>query len=314
MAAKHDNQWPVVVTDSCAGAYARWRGLTDHGAAKATLRRMVDELGEVTDQLPPQLAGRRSRSGFFLLVPDTLVLPLVRDSDGSTRWIATHCVPFPACDPPDLDALVALRGRELLARIHLTRHAVERFQERCGGAPDLDDAARQLRSTIAPTVRARRRPPGWCRTTPAEVFLVAGEHDQYCLPCRPGAVAELDATTCLHRASDLFERTGARLHAVCQVDRTRLPVGGEADRLLSSSVPLGGTLAWARPKWAAPHDGATWWVVFPNRVAAPVRWQPAKPNRPLRVLGVHDGRPWPVRLWSRIRHRLRRRGTGNRPG
>ncbi|WP_030107339.1 hypothetical protein, partial [Actinoalloteichus caeruleus] len=189
MAAKHDNQWPVVVTDSCAGAYARWRGLTDHGAAKATLRRMVDELGEVTDQLPPQLAGRRSRSGFFLLVPDTLVLPLVRDSDGSTRWIATHCVPFPACDPPDLDALVALRGRELLARIHLTRHAVERFQERCGGAPDLDDAARQLRSTIAPTVRARRRPPGWCRTTPAEVFLVAGEHDQYCLPCRPGAVA-----------------------------------------------------------------------------------------------------------------------------
>jgi hypothetical protein len=142
------------------------------------------------------------------LVPGLFALPLRADRDGAATWVATGCLVDPAhrdnSDPR------ALTGAALLDRVELTEHVVQRYQQRCGGHPDLATARQELRALLAPTVRARERPPGWARTKPAPLFLVAGAQDEYVVPChRSGGVKGFTAATLIVHESALRSRPPA---------------------------------------------------------------------------------------------------------
>jgi hypothetical protein len=51
---------------------------------------------------------------------------------------------------------------------------------------------------------------------------------------------------------------------------------------------------------ARPHPDAKWWIVFHNRLAAPVGWQPEVADTQLVILDLADHRPLLVRLLSRL--------------
>lgn len=293
------SDWPIVLTNRCADACAEAFALGDRQKARAWLTSRVSEHGTITDQLPPPLAGRRSPSGFFLLIDDTLILPLAHDRDDQFQWIATHCIAFPSSGPVDP---FRLHRRDLLDNINLLPHAIERFQQRGGGHPHPPHAARELLDTIAPTVRAAAQPPTWCSTRPADFYLIAGTHGEYCLPCRAGSGARpFDVTTCIHRASHLFELNPTLLFTMCQLHETQLPPGGRNAQLISNAFRWSGRLTWHKPSWARPHPHATWWIVFHNRMASPVAYQPDIENTPLLILGLADHRPLLIRLLSRLR-------------
>lgn len=300
-------EWPIVITNRCADACAEAFAIPDRGLARDWLTERIIRHGVVTAELPGPLAGRRSPSGYFLLVDGVLVLPLAADRDGRPQWIATNCLAHPhdrhgAAGGADI---FALSGHDLLAQVNMLPHAVERFQQRCGGHRDLDRARHDLLERLAPTVRAVRRPPSWCTTRRAEFYLVAGADDEYCLPCRTGSGARpFDVTTCIHRAGDLFELTGSRLAACCRRDPAASPSNGSyRDRLLNRAFRFGGRLSWHRPRWAKPHPAARWWIVFHERIAAPVSWEPDA-ERPLLILQVADHRPLLVRWFANLRHRF----------
>lgn len=295
--------WPIVVTNRCAEACAEAFGLADREPARAWLATAVSERGVVTDRLPPAVAGRRSPSGYFVLIEDVLVLPLAADRDGRAQWIATNCVAFPgvrgAAGGVDPFRLV---GWDLLNQVTVLPHAIERFQQRGGGHPDPQRARQELLDRVAATVRASRRPPSWCSTRPAEFYLVAGNDDEFCMPCRKGGGGRpFDMITCIHRAGDLFAVNPTRLAAACRLDPAALPPGSRSARLITEAFHFSGRLSWQRPSWARPHRDATWWIVFNNRMAAPVAWQPEVEDTPLLVLGLADHRPILVRLFSRLR-------------
>jgi len=203
---------PVVVTNACADQCAREFGLPGREQARAWLTGLVRERGRVTGDLPAALRGRRSPSGYFCVVDGVVALPLAADRDGTAQWIATGCLVFPgyrrahgaapAADP------FTLTGTALLQHVHFTAHAVQRFQERCGGDRDPDVAQRQLVAVLGSGVSARRRPPAWCRTRPADFYLVAGQ--DLCLPmAREGSDGKaFDALTCLYRAEAPLPRLG----------------------------------------------------------------------------------------------------------
>ncbi|MGF6889620.1 hypothetical protein ABIA39_009071 [Nocardia sp. GAS34] len=144
------NSLDVVVTNRCADACAETFGLVDREAARRWLLEIISSRGAVVDQLPAPMAGRRSRSGWFLLADRLVALPLALDTDASGRqqWIATNCLAVPrhdrAIDP------TALNGPALLAHVRLTTHAIERFQQRGGGHPDLEHARAQLTHILTP--------------------------------------------------------------------------------------------------------------------------------------------------------------------
>jgi hypothetical protein len=293
--------WPIVVTNRCADACAETLGLGTREHARAWLQDLIAHRGVVTKRLPEPMSGRRSPSGQFLLVDGVLVLPLAADRDGEHKWIATNCLVFPGhrASGGQVDPF-ALRGRELLEQVNLLSHAVDRFQQRCGGSPDPQRARAELVERLAPTVRAQQRPPAWCGTRPAEFYLVAGEHDEYCLPCRNGSGSRpFDATTCIHEATDLFALTKAQLAARCRVEPSALPERGRHQ--LAAAFKSSGSLTWHKPRWARGNSKATWWIVFDGRVAAPVSWDPGKTARPLLVVGLTDGRSLLARLFSRFR-------------
>jgi hypothetical protein len=296
------NDWPIVVTNRCADACAEAFGLTGREQARAWLLTVIAKKGEVTNRLPAPVAGRRSPSGYFVLVDDVLVLPLAADRDGGAQWIATNCVAFPAkrrrVDP------FRLTGLALLEQVNVLPHAVERFQQRGGGHPDPEQARQELLDMIAPTVRAVRRAPRWCGTRPADFYLVAGAADEFCLPCRAGGGARaFDVITCIHRAGDLFALDPTQLAARCRLDPATLPPDSRKARLVTRALHSGGRLSWHAPRWAAPHAKAKWWIVFGNRLAAPVAWRPGNRAKPLLLLDLADHRPLLVRLVSRLRRR-----------
>lgn len=155
---------------------------------------------------------------------------------------------------------------------------------------------------IATTVRASRRPPAWCSTRPADFYLVAGTGDEFCLPCRTGSGARaFDVITCIHRAGDLFTLNPIRLAAHCRLEPTALPPDSRQARLITDAFHFGGRLSWHKPRWARPHATAKWWIVFHNRLAAPVAWRPEVEDTPLLVLDLADHRPLLIRWLSRLR-------------
>ncbi len=301
------SEWPIVVTNRCADACAEAFGLAGREQARAWLRDLVDEDGEITDRLPAPVAGRRSPSGQFVLVEGVLILPLANDRDGAAQWIATNCITFPDARRPATTAEQVdpfrLTGRDLLNRVNLLPHAIERFQQRGGGHRVPERARQELLDKIAPTVRAEPRPPRWCSTRPADFYLVAGSDDEFCLPCRAGSGARaFDVTTCIHRAGDLFSLGPTGLAARCQLDPDALPPGSRQARLITHSFRYSGRLSWHKPRWTRPHPDAKWWIVFNNGIAAPVAWQPEIDDTPLLLLAIADHRPWLIRLLSRLRH------------
>lgn len=295
--------WPVAVTDRCADACAAALGLAGRREAREWLQDQIDREGELTDSLPEPMTGRRSPSGVFLVVPGVVVLPLAADRDGELTWIATNCLVFPAhrdrvrgvVDP------LRLKGKALLAQVELLPHAVARFQQRCGGDADVDRARAEFARRLAPTVRAEARPPQWCGTRPAEFYLVAGTHEEYCLPCRTGGGARpFDVITCIYRAEDLFALRGKELRARCAVGSSDRPASGRQKRLLDAALAADGRLSWQPPRRTRRPRGADWWIVSTSGIGAAVAWQPDRPRTPIRVLTVVDGRP----LLRRISERL----------
>lgn len=300
--------WPVAVTDRCADACAAALGMADRHEARGWLQDMIDEHGVLTDRLPAPMTGRRSPSGCFLLVPGTVVLPLAADRDGEATWIATNCLVFPAHRDQVRGAVDPLRltGKALLDQVEVLPHAVTRFQQRCGAATDPDRARQELAARLTPTVRAAAQPPAWCGTRPADFYLVAGEHDEYCLPCRTGGGARpYDVITCIFRAEDLFALRGKQLRARCAVADGVAESDDRRSHQLDA-VFAGGRLSWAAPARAgqAPR-GTDWWIVSDSGISAAVGWQPDHPRTPIQVLRVVDGRPLLRRLADRLRFWLR---------
>ena len=141
------------------------------------------------------------------------------------------------------------------------------------------------------TVTAKPRPPDWCRTdTSASFYLVAGNSDEYCLPCRPGRRDKpYDVLTCMHRASetDIFRLTGRDLAMRCAFDKNRLPPGDARRSIIQKAVNHSGRLSWDRPSWAAYDSDATWWIIDGGKLAMPIRWKPgAKGDRELIILDL----------------------------
>jgi hypothetical protein len=299
------SDWPIVVTNRCADACAEAFGLTGREQARAWLLNLISDDGEVTDRLPAPVTGRRSPSGHFVVIENVLILPLAADRDGLAQWIATNCIAFPGSrrhgDAAQVDPF-RLSGRDLLNQVNVLPHAVERFQQRGGGHPAPDRARQELLDMIAPTVRAARRPPAWCSTRPADFYLVAGTGGEFCLPCRTGSGARaFDVITCIHRAGDLFTFNSTRLAAHCRLEPTALPPDSRQARLITDAFHFSGQLSWHKPRWVRPHVGAKWWIVFHNRLAAPVSWHFELEDTPLLVLALADHRPLLVRLLSRLR-------------
>ncbi len=67
-----------------------------------------------------------------------------------------------------------------------------------------------------------------------------------------------------------------------------------ADSPHPEAFRFSGQLAWHKPHRARPHQDAKRWIVFHNRLAAPVAWQPENEATPLLLLGLDDHR----RGWS----------------
>jgi hypothetical protein len=292
------NNAPVVVTNSCADACAADLGLPDRETARAWLQSLIYERGQITADLPPPMRGRRSPSGYFCLIDGMLVLPLAADRQGRAQWIATSCQVFPEYlhryrASPDIDPFT-LTGAALLSHVNFTEHAVRRFQERCGAHPDLAVATQQLAAALGPGVRATRRPPRWCRTQPADLFLVAG--DEFCLPASThGSRGKaIDIKTCIHRASDLFALHGRDLAARTQLSPD-IPAEGRA--ALADAFNAGGSLSWTRPLWANPEPSARFWVLYPGKLAAPAAWNPDA-GKPLTLLALTRHRNILARLLS----------------
>jgi hypothetical protein len=230
-----------------------------------------------------------------------VALPLAADRNGRPQWIATSCLVFPAYrrrgTGPAPDPFT-LTGPRLLAEVNFTEHAIHRFQQRCGGSPDPRVAAGQLATVLGPDVRATRRPPAWCRTRPADFYLVAW--DEMCLPMsRHGSAGKaFDATTCIHRAADLFVTYGPALAAYCTLDPTGIPPGSPDAATINAVFATGaGRLSWHPPTWAAREPAARFWVLFTGGLAAPVAWHPDAP-RPLTVLRLARRRTLLDRLRS----------------
>jgi hypothetical protein len=241
-------------------------------------------------------------------VAGVVALPLAADRDGEPKWIATNCLVFPGYRETTAEVGVvdpfSVRGLDLLAQVNLLPHAIERFQQRCGGSPHRQRARQELVERLAPTVRAQRRPPAWCGTRPAAFYLVAGARDEYCLPCRGGSGGRpFDATTCIHQAGDLFMLTPPQLAARCRLDPVALPAGSRERRMFTEAFEFSGRLSWHRPRWSRARNEpvVAWWIVFDRRIAAPVAWEPTDVDQPLLVLGLADHRPWLIRLSSLLR-------------
>jgi hypothetical protein len=295
---------PIVVTSRCADSCAVELGL-DRERARKWVAGLIFDHGRVTDRLPSPVAGRRSPSGFFALVDGVIVLPLAEHRNGSGEWVATNCLFFPDYRrrygvAADIDPFT-VTGSALLRHVNLSSQAVEHFQQHCAGDPDPAVAEAELLKILAPRVHAVRQPPDWCRTGEADFYLVA--NDEFCLPMsRNGSRGKaFDALTCLHRAGDLFGLDPAALARHCRLDPAAFPETGPEREILAGAFRQPAVLSWHRPRWVPSDPRARFWIVFSDRLAAPVAWEPDLVDQPLFVLGLVERRSW----LRRVLHRLR---------
>lgn len=183
-----------------------------------------------------------------------------------------------------------LEGTALLNQVNISAHAVERFQQRCQASPDPQVAEAELLNTLAAGVRAVLRPPAWCRTAKADFYLVA--YNEFCLPVsRQGSGGKaFDALTCMHRANDLFLLDGPSLARVCFIDPKTFAADDERREAIATAFQNGARLSWHRPAWVKPDWRARFWVIFSDRLVAPVAWHPDRPSRQLVILGLAERR------------------------
>lgn len=85
----------------------------------------------------------------------------------------------------------------------------------------------------------------------------------------------------------------------CRFEPTAIPSDSRQTRLITDAFGFSGRLSWHQPRWARPHPAAKWWIVFHNRLAAPVAWEPDVADQPMRVLALADHRPFLVRWFGR---------------
>jgi hypothetical protein len=284
---------PIIVTNRCADSCSQELGL-DRERARKWVAGLIYDHGRVTNRLPSPIAGRRSPSGYFALVEGVLALPLAEDRNGASEWVATNCVFFPdyrrrygvaaAVDP------FTISGPALLEHVNLSSHAVERFQQCCAGHPDPEIAEAELRHNLALGAHAVREPPAWCRTRKADFYLVA--FDEFCLPMSRNVSRgrPFDALTCMHRASDLFGPDTAALAGHCRPDPQAFPEVGPERGALTAAFAGPARLSWHRPRWAADHPRARFWIIFSDWLVAPVAWEPDLATRPLIVLDLVEQR------------------------
>jgi hypothetical protein len=268
------------------------------------LYKVIQQRGHVTDRLPEPVARLKSGSGYFMVANDVVVLPLVKASDGTARWIATDCKVFPSYRERYLNVARTdprqLTGPQLVRQVNLTRYAIQRYQRHCDGDPSLDLAREDLRATLSRDARVVSRPPAWCRTRKADCYLVS--NDEYVLPLtRNGSPGyAFDALDCLHRASDLFSLDGSELIKRCRISST---VDEPRREMLLERITPAARLSWRPPRWAPSHPSAKFWLIVLPRLAAPVAWQPERTDRPLLILDAVG----PPTLLDRLRTRRPRR-------
>lgn len=280
------DDWPVVVTNRCAERCAAAMGLGSQREARDWLTRQLPD-GYVTQELPARMGRRRSPSGYFLVIDDVVVLPLAEDRQNRRQWIATDCIVAAREHGGARIDPYALTGRELVQHADITRHAVERFQQRCGAPQNLDLARTQLVRWLATTACAVPRSPSWCRTEQADFFVVAD--DELCLPARwgGGGGQPFSLTTCIHRSDDLFELGPAELMRKCRINRTRIAPHDPA--VLSRAIAATGRLSWHHPRWVAHVQDARFWILLNEECVLQVSWDPGA-ARPLTVVGVAERR------------------------
>ncbi|MGI8333637.1 hypothetical protein ACRYCC_27120 [Actinomadura scrupuli] len=292
------------ITDTAAAQAARALGFTP-ARARAFLEQQVSRGRVVTSsELPHPYAGKRSKTGQFLLIDHVLALPLATDSRDPRGFTATGCLLFeeylrtkgrtrPTVDP------YTLRGAELMAQVKLSEHAVQRYHERAGGHHDLKAARDQMRQELSRDARAVRQRPRWTNSrNTADLFLLAGGADgqeEFCLPMsrHGGGGKPLEALTCLHRSMPLFELTSSDLAK--QVAFTE-DVLTAFDRLYSgeqspavrfkSAIAASGTLSWHPPAGHPHHPRARFYLIV-GSVFVPVAWDKTA-RVPLIALDVHQ--------------------------
>lgn len=281
--------------------------------------------GRIVDQLPPPYTRKRSRSGHFVLVDDTLVMPLTRGREGD--WLATGCEFFPAwlrsqgLGGEEIDPFT-LRGAALADRIGFSEHSLDRYAQRAAGFPqralsdrEKDLAKAELRRILSRDARAVRQRPAWYRSSTPNDFFVVAEGEEICIPMRhtPGGAKPFMALTVLHQSMKLFEKPPEELTRACHFTPESLeqatllvPDGQRPAPWLAARISASGTISWYPPRGHHPSPQARFYV-HADPVYLPVAWD--KQGRlPLVVLGVHRTKlPLPRRIltWLRTRFALR---------
>ena len=276
-------------------------GIGDLDDARAFLERTLDARGVLVKQLPPRFAGVESPGGRFAFVEGVFALGLMADTGRARHWVATSCVLDPGTGPQEKGG-----GTAVARRVELSGLAIDRFQQCCGGDPDVVVAAGQLRGLLERTARTATKPSWWSPTEPVDLLLSAGRDAEYLVPCRRRRGGGFTAVTIVVPEGDLFDLDARRLLGRCRIDDAAMPVGSvEAhlfDRLMRTEVEL----VRERPRWAPPASSDTWWIVavpHSRRIAATVTWQ-ANQRRPLNVRGIVDARPWLMRFGTVLMSRL----------
>lgn len=258
------------------------------------------ERGVVTDRLPHSMQGRRSPTGQFCVVDGVLILPLAHARQGG--WVATSC----HFDPTYLASRngvanvdpFALSGPELARLVGLSRHCRDRYRERCGGPRRDQDVDAELGDIIARSGRAVARRPSWSTSSrdDAEFYLVAD--DEYLLPVvRQGsATRPFVATTCMHRAQDLFGYTGAALADLCCLPSAAGDADARLTALRAALTDGGATLRWHPSRRTRSVPGTRFFIEAGRAVLA-VDWDRTAATA-LTVVHVHRG----GRRWRRIVH------------
>lgn len=287
----------VRIADSCARMCMALFGIGDIDDARDFLEHTLDARGTLVKQLPPRFVDVESPGGRFAFVDGVFALGLMSDAGRSRHWVATSCVLDPGSRPQPRE-----RGTAVARRVELSGLAIDRFQQNCGGDPDIVVAAGQLRGLLERTARTAATPPWWRPTGPVDLLLAVGRDGEYLVPCRRRRGGGFIAISVVVPEGELFDLDPRRLLGRCRIDDVAMPVGSiEAhlfDRLMRTEVQL----MRERPRWAPPASPNTWWIVAvpeTRRLAAMVTWQPGH-RRPLHVRGIVDARPWLLRFGTAL--------------
>lgn len=313
----------VIITNTAADSAAALLGVK-RDQARAWLDQQKIS-GKATDRLPSPYSKRRSRSGFFVLVEGTLIMPLKQNERG--EWLATGCDFFPAwlqanglggeqLDPFNLDSV------ELTSRIGFSEHALDRYAQRAAGfperrlsGPEKDQAKADLREVLSHDARAVRKRPTWYRSRTPNDFFVIAEGEEICMPMRhtPGAAKPFMALTVLHQSMQLFEKTPEDLARACHFSADVLEQaatissdGQGPDAWPSRQIRAEGRISWYPPEGHEPYPGARFYV-HAGPIFLPAAWD-KQGRRPLVILSVLRTRlPLGRRIliWLRARFALR---------